>query len=1593
MNESSSAENAPESVSEKSRPAAPEERIVSIDALRGLALFGIFVVNMPLFGMSVMTANMYSPEASAIDNGVWGVTRALFELKFISIFSFLFGVGMAVQRERILGRSQPFAGLYFRRLVVLGAIGLTHASVVWYGDVLFHYAYCGILLLIFASLRPGPLFAIAGVLLLLSFLATAGLFGLMVLGVQSQTSPPPETTLEELRESFDASPFAATFTQLGSPPGGEYGLSDVEEWAYRDGTFAQAFQVRTATWLFMLIFFIFLYASRTLALFFVGAALVKVGFFELRRQSLWAKLALIGCGVGVTAEAIGIYGATGAEPYGTGRWYLGEMAHWTGSLFLATGYVGAALWLFSKPVGQAIARPFAAVGRMALTQYLTQSIVAAAVMYHWGFGQFGEWGRPAMVAFVVAVFVAQVLFSSFWLSRFRFGPAEWIWRALTYGRLPKLRRVASGATAGLVLLVGLGFSFTTSVAHADERLPGQTVESTPIESVPGLEVGFVPDPLPGRPGLTAYSYHDKNVRTPRLFLGPDVEGERLPPRRRGKTPRLLTFEFVNRTSGPLDFTLRSKLIQKRKKIALTVPPGETMRRSFTVAPPKSGKFSVEWIAPGERKGKSVDYQFPESDAAWRPLDELSALARELDREDDERRRARTRPIRVTVRDDLDFPVADAHILLLREDGLLVVEGDTDAEGAWSGTVAPGAYDAFVFATVPDRTDTSGNTSVQEAPRVLLVRTRLEENARELAVQPQKKIEVFTLDSENTPIVTSHVWVTPEPLRSAYRYQRVADALGSRARLDVVRDNPGGRFLLLTSAGFEGRVAARGTIDAQTHVLLATDVKPDSSERVELRFDPAQAGRAVIDPATGAGPAEWAWVSMTALDGVRERVEFATRDLATVYVPPGAYRTEIALRLETGEDVDILPYRLKTAAGKVTDLTIRAPFDLPIYWKRDAKRVSFWLAVIDASGRVLREAPAGGRLTGYVTGGSGKGETPIDRELRSLRFQYAEGFERIDLEKIDFRAEIPFGRDTITGKPHLENTRVYNVPGGSTDVPECLGDRAQELARAAAGTMEGSWQMLKLPEGGRNIFMNFVLFLAPGIGGEGGGGSITFETRAIHAFTGETDTLPGAYAHEFGHVLGFGHDPFGLLAAVAIDEPRFGTFGYRLLHAADLQRTFDYLEGNRREETAPWEPSAGVFAGLRLMFGDEIHRKMITERRRSESAMFTHGLSAIERMATLYSISQDVNVAWIFRAHGWPVRDERVELGWSAVRDAQKPQPRPTNTARLDGTPFDSWWTYGPVNAEGESTSGEESGWRFLRWPSSFVRFDLIAPYSTEEREFLFYRRFKLPAEVDAILVIQTDAALEVRLNGVPFTQYDASPPFDQPLHDETMLEGDRSYRMRLPAGDQTVEIAARQLPGTQGFRFRWVDFKGKPLRLALDDKGPDGRSASKRGSRLEFAPPLVNGSFELVTEGSDTPAELDGWLLGPVEPGADALSIAIDSDATKGSRSLRVSTDQRARGGVIQRILVEPGKKYKLSASIRTENFEGETFVSLFNNDVHTQFGKTEPITDSRPWGRYEAIYRSGITRVMYLACYVRSTRDGPTGTVWFDDIRLEVTK
>ena len=399
-------------------PVAQNARIDAIDVLRGVALLGILVMNIQAFAMP--QASYFNPTAygdlTGVNLYVWAAGRMLADQKFMTIFSMLFGTGIVLMAERAETRGDA-RRMHYRRMGWLLVIGLLHAHLLWSGDILFLYAVCGMLVYPLRRQPPGRLLALG-----VALLAVASAYSIGS-GVSLPYWP------EEARVAFTADVWQPTPAMINA-----------ELAAYRGGWIDQQPVRSEGAFAFETLVLITWGVWRAGGLMLIGMALFKHGVFSARRSTrFYAALIALAAAVGLPLQAYGIL-LDFARGWPVWSFFVGVQFNYWPSIAVSLGYVGAVMLACRTAALRPYTRPFAAVGQTALSNYLLQTVICTTIFYGHGLGWFGSVDRAGQAGVVAAVWVVQLLSSSLWLRRFRFGPAEWMWRSLTYGVRQPLRK-------------------------------------------------------------------------------------------------------------------------------------------------------------------------------------------------------------------------------------------------------------------------------------------------------------------------------------------------------------------------------------------------------------------------------------------------------------------------------------------------------------------------------------------------------------------------------------------------------------------------------------------------------------------------------------------------------------------------------------------------------------------------------------------------------------------------------------------------------------------------------------------------------------------------------------------------------------------------------------------------------------------------------------------------------------------------------------------------------------------------------------------------------------------------------------------------
>lgn len=401
-------------------PVRADQRISSLDVLRGVALLGILPMNIQAFSMA--RAAYLNPTAYGDLHGtnfwVWYLSHLLADQKFLAIFSMLFGAGILLMTSRIEAAERRSTAIHYRRMGWLILFGLLHGYLLWFGDILFNYGLCGMLAYLFRRMPPRRLifigFAFVVVTTALFFLAgwsfpywptdRAQAF------TQEMWGPTPENVANELA--------AYRSGWIGEMPR-----------RFNDNTVDQ-FQG-----------FVFLAFWRIEGMMLIGMALFKLGFFSAKASAkLYASFifAAVFFGIPVIAYGTHLDFATG-WPARESFFFHFQFNYWA-SIPVALGWVSVVMLVCQSSQLKRFTAPFAAVGRMAFTNYLLDTFVCTFIFYGFGLGMIGKVSRVQQFGFVLAIWAMQLLLSPLWLRYFRFGPFEWSWRSLTYLKPQAFRR-------------------------------------------------------------------------------------------------------------------------------------------------------------------------------------------------------------------------------------------------------------------------------------------------------------------------------------------------------------------------------------------------------------------------------------------------------------------------------------------------------------------------------------------------------------------------------------------------------------------------------------------------------------------------------------------------------------------------------------------------------------------------------------------------------------------------------------------------------------------------------------------------------------------------------------------------------------------------------------------------------------------------------------------------------------------------------------------------------------------------------------------------------------------------------------------------
>lgn len=429
------------------KPVSSANRIRSLDVARGFALLGILMVNVQLLCQPLAwIQNGGGSNEGPVGTAAYYATRLFFESKSYPLFSLLFGMGLMLMRERAIAAGRSFAKPYLRRLSMLLVMGVLHALLLYYADVLVIYSVIGFFTMCLMGRRSKVLLGLS-----VSLLSLAVLFSVFsgFMGMRYYASKGADAFIDKPAEMVVAEPgdehigFSAFFERIKQGEIVEIGPMS-PEWesaakdAFQNGPLSHAILMRFLEWVVEQINWTIGSGAilQISGMFFLGAWLMKIDALGAGAARCMRRMILIGLLIGMPCSILSVVLRAVATEYSV--WYFFSFSFMTpAGPCVALGYMGLSMWLVRRYGEGWFARSIASTGRMALTNYIMQSFLVCVIAQHWGFAMYGEVSQAQMLVIAVSIYVSQLFASPLWLSRFTMGPLEWLWRWWTYLRRPR----------------------------------------------------------------------------------------------------------------------------------------------------------------------------------------------------------------------------------------------------------------------------------------------------------------------------------------------------------------------------------------------------------------------------------------------------------------------------------------------------------------------------------------------------------------------------------------------------------------------------------------------------------------------------------------------------------------------------------------------------------------------------------------------------------------------------------------------------------------------------------------------------------------------------------------------------------------------------------------------------------------------------------------------------------------------------------------------------------------------------------------------------------------------------------------------------
>ncbi|MGE1164782.1 DUF418 domain-containing protein [Peribacillus simplex] len=387
-------------------PIQESKRIVSIDILRGLAILGIFLVNMPSFHSPLLYIDGAERWSEGWDGILYRFSDVAAQASFYPLFAFLFGFGAVLLAIKSEEKGISFPLLFTKRLGFLLVLGCIHAFFIWHGDILINYAVFGFAFLFFYKMKGRNLILLGSVCYVLPFAIFGSLF--LIMGIFDREGMEMTTDSAMMKQSLEV---------------------------YQSGTFTEIMTQRALDWYMVnnpfnaIILFLSIFPF-----FLIGAGVAKQGFLQNINQYKRQLKAIL-----IVSLLLGL--SIKILPYVT-VYHFGTIfvQDYFGGPLLTIFYITAIALLAEQAGDSRLFRPLSYIGRMSMSNYLFQSIVCTAIFYSYGLGLYGSVSYTTGFVFLLALFCLQMLLSLLWMSLYKYGPVEYLWRIVTYGKKPVMRR-------------------------------------------------------------------------------------------------------------------------------------------------------------------------------------------------------------------------------------------------------------------------------------------------------------------------------------------------------------------------------------------------------------------------------------------------------------------------------------------------------------------------------------------------------------------------------------------------------------------------------------------------------------------------------------------------------------------------------------------------------------------------------------------------------------------------------------------------------------------------------------------------------------------------------------------------------------------------------------------------------------------------------------------------------------------------------------------------------------------------------------------------------------------------------------------------